>query len=77
MKSNIKTLRSNILWVLVSLATVTGAHAVFAAKEVREEFHQTYPLDHAGKVQLENVNGTVRIVNLFDGRVVEDTAVRN
>ena len=28
---------------------------------MREEFRQTYPLDKPGKVQLENVNGNVRI----------------
>ncbi|HEY3166596.1 MAG TPA: hypothetical protein VGK57_05165 [Candidatus Binatia bacterium] len=56
-----KSIRSHTLFALVSIATVAGAHAVFAATEVREEFHQTYPLDKQGKVQLENVNGNVRI----------------
>jgi len=56
-----KSIRSHTLFALVSIATVAGAQAVFAAREVREEFHQTYPLDNQGKVQLENVNGYVRI----------------
>jgi len=56
-----KSIRSHTLFALVSIATVAGAQAVFAATEVREEFHQTYPLDKQGKVQLENVNGNVRI----------------
>jgi len=75
MKSNMKTLRSNTLLALVSLATVTGAPAVFAAQEVREEFHQTYPLDNAGKVQLENVNGNVRIVT-WDREEIKVDAIK-
>jgi len=54
MKFKMKSIRSHTLFALVSIATVTGAHAVFAATEVREEFHQTYPLDKQEKVQLEN-----------------------
>jgi DUF4097 and DUF4098 domain-containing protein YvlB len=47
---------------LVSLATLLGALAVCSAEEVREEFHQTHPLNQQGHVHLENVNGNVRIV---------------
>src|SRR5688572_1579543 len=47
---------------LVSLATLLGALAAFAAEEVREEFHQTYPLNKQGRVHLENVNGNVHIL---------------
>ena len=62
MKFKMKSIRSQTFFVLVLLGTFPGAHAVFAANELREEFHQTYPLDKQGKVQLENVNGDVRIV---------------
>jgi DUF4097 and DUF4098 domain-containing protein YvlB len=57
-----KSIRSHTIFALVSIATVAGAHAVLAAKEVREEFRQTYPLDKQGKVRLDNINGNVRIV---------------
>ena len=51
MKFKMKSIRSHTLFALVSIATVAAAHAVFAATEVREEFHQTYPLDKQEKVQ--------------------------
>jgi DUF4097 and DUF4098 domain-containing protein YvlB len=70
-----KSIRSHTLFALVSIATVAGAHAVFAAKEVREEFHQTYPLDERGKVQLENVNGNVRIVT-WDREEIKVEAIK-
>jgi len=57
-----KPIRSGKQLTLVSLATVFCALAAFAADEVREEFHQTYPLNKQGKVHLENVNGNVHIV---------------
>ena len=47
---------------VASLATVLGAVTAFAAPEVREEFHQTYPLTDQGRVHLENINGNVHIV---------------
>ena len=56
-----KSIRSCKVLTLVSLPTVLGALAAFAAEEVREEFHQTYPLNTQGRVQLENVNGNVHI----------------
>ena len=57
-----KTIRHGTLLALVSLAAALGARTVLAGKEVREEFHRTFPLNNQGKVQLENVNGNVRIV---------------
>src|ERR1043166_2645138 len=57
-----KSIRHRTAWTAVSLAALLGARAVLAAAEVREEFHQTYPLDKKGKVHLENVNGNVHIV---------------
>jgi len=76
MKSTMKPIRSRTLLVLVSLATIAFAQAVFAAKEVREEFHQTYPLDREGKVQLENVNGDVRIVT-WDREEIKVDAIKS
>jgi len=61
---------------LVSVATILGALAVFAATEVREEFHQTYPLNKQGKVQLENVNGNVRIVT-WDREEIKVDAIKH
>ena len=75
MKFNMKSIRSRTLSILLSLATVAFAQAVFAAKEVREEFHQTYPLDREGKVQLENVNGDVRIVT-WDREEIKVDAIK-
>src|SRR2546430_1815882 len=60
-QTQMKSIRSCKVLTLVSLATVLGALAAFAAEEVREEFHQTYPLNTQGRVQLENVNGNVHI----------------
>jgi len=45
-----KSIRSSKVLTLVSLATVLGALAAFAANELREEFHQTYPLNKQGKI---------------------------
>ncbi len=47
---------------LTPLAVILGALSAFAAQDVREEFHQNYPLNKAGKIFLENVNGNVHVV---------------
>ena len=44
-------------------------------EEVREEFHQTYPLAANGRVSLENINGNVRIT-VVDGNDVQVNAVK-
>ena len=44
-------------------------------EEVREEFHQTYPLAVNGRLSLENMNGNVRIT-VADGNEVQVTAVK-
>jgi DUF4097 and DUF4098 domain-containing protein YvlB len=46
-----------------------------AADELREEFHQTYPLSANGRVSLENVNGGVRIT-VWDRTDVQVDAVK-
>jgi DUF4097 and DUF4098 domain-containing protein YvlB len=61
---------------LVSLATVLGALAVFGAQEVREEFHQTYPLSKEGRLHLENVNGNVHIVT-WDREEIKVDAIKH
>ena len=43
--------------------------------EVREEFHQTYPLSAAGRVSLENINGDVQI-KVWDRAAVQVDAVK-
>ena len=44
-------------------------------EEVREEFHQTYPLAANGRVSLENMNGNVRIT-VVEGNEVQVNAVK-
>lgn len=44
-------------------------------EELREEFHQTYPLTPNGRVSLENLNGNVR-VSVADTNVVQVNAVK-
>src|SRR5437773_11817253 len=57
------------------VALFTGGAIASAAKEVREEFHQTYPLNEAGQISLDNVNGKVRIV-AWDQKEVKVDAVK-
>ena len=70
-----KSIRSSKVLTLVSLATVLGALAAFAANELREEFHQTYPLNKQGKIHLENVNGNIHIVT-WDREEIKVDAVK-
>jgi DUF4097 and DUF4098 domain-containing protein YvlB len=44
-------------------------------EEVREEFHQTYPLSLTGRVSLENINGDVQI-KVWDRPAVQVDAVK-
>jgi DUF4097 and DUF4098 domain-containing protein YvlB len=54
---------------------VTDAVAGQKGDEVREEFHQTYPLSPNGRVSLENINGSVRIA-VWDQHEVKVDAVK-
>jgi DUF4097 and DUF4098 domain-containing protein YvlB len=60
------------LSVLAMLAT--GARTQTEEK-LREEFHQTYPLADGGRVNLENINGSVRIT-AWDRNEVKVDAVK-
>ena len=71
-----KTIHSRKVLTLVSLATVLSALAAFAAEEVREEFHQSYPLNQQGRVHLENVNGNVHIAT-WDREEIKVDAVKH
>src|SRR5260370_37872953 len=61
---------------LTAFAVILGALSAFAGQEVREEFHQNYPLEKAGKVSLENVNGNVHVVT-WDRDEVKVDAVKH
>lgn len=59
-----------------SRATIEEAPLVSgSADELREEFHQTYPLSANGRVSLENLNGEVRIA-VWDRTDVQVDAVK-
>src|SRR5215204_638961 len=45
------------------------------SEEVREEFHQTYPLSITGRVSLENINGGVQI-KVWDRAAVQLDAIK-
>lgn len=61
----------------VSYAVLTSESDYVAQRgdEVREEFHQTYPLAADGRVSLENINGSVRIT-VSDRNEVQVNAVK-
>ena len=44
-------------------------------EEVREEFHQTYPISATGRVSVENINGSVQI-KVWDRAAVQLDAVK-
>ncbi len=51
------------------------AVAAQPGEELREEFHQTYPLSATGRVSLENINGGVQI-KVWDRAAVQVDAVK-
>ena len=59
----------------VPSTTETSACAEQPAQELREEFHQTYPLSATGRVLLENINGGVQI-KVWDRAAVQVDAVK-
>ncbi len=68
-----------LLTTLLSLAVVlTAASSVMMQQQgamLREEFHQTYPLTAQGRVSLNNINGSVRVV-AWDRNEVKVDAVK-
>src|SRR2546425_686673 len=71
-----KSIHCHKLLAPISLATVLGALTALAGQELREEFHQTYPLKKQGRVHLENVNGNVRIV-AWDREEIKVDAIKH
>ncbi len=69
-----------ILTTLLSLAVVlTAASSVMMQQQgelLREEFHQTYPLSAQGRVSVNNINGSVRVV-AWDRNEVKVDAVKS
>ena len=57
-----KLIRSPKPWALAALTTILGAVIALGANEIREEFHQTHPLNNQGHVELSNLNGNVRVL---------------
>lgn len=68
-------MRINNRYDLCVLAAVMMGTLAVVRAEVREEFHQTYPLDKTGEVSLENVNGSVH-VTAWDRDEVKVDAVK-
>jgi DUF4097 and DUF4098 domain-containing protein YvlB/translation initiation factor 1 (eIF-1/SUI1) len=68
-----------LLTTLLSLAVVLTAAGNVMMQQgelLREEFHQTYPLDAGGRISLENINGSVR-VTAWDRNEVKVDAVKS
>jgi DUF4097 and DUF4098 domain-containing protein YvlB len=68
-----------VLTTLLSLAVIlTAASNVLTQQSelLRDEFHQTYPLNAQGRVSLENINGAVRVV-AWDRNEVKVDAVKS
>jgi DUF4097 and DUF4098 domain-containing protein YvlB len=56
--------------------TVNTTAAEQPGEELREEFHQTYPLSSTGRVSLENINGGVQI-KVWDRGAVQVDAIKH
>ena len=68
--------RQDLRPVLQGPSTADSTSAVGeSGDEVREEFHQTYPLSLTGRVSLENINGDVQI-KVWDRPAVQVDAVK-
>jgi DUF4097 and DUF4098 domain-containing protein YvlB len=71
---NQRKLQMAFVLLSIVLGLMTGATAQ-TEQEIREEFHQTYPLAANGRISLENINGFVRI-NGWDRNEVRVDAVK-
>jgi DUF4097 and DUF4098 domain-containing protein YvlB len=67
-----------IVWVMLALCALVLAQSrlVMAQERVQEEFHQTYQFAPQGRVQLENINGNVRITG-WDRNEVKVDAIKS
>jgi DUF4097 and DUF4098 domain-containing protein YvlB len=68
---------NGIVRLTLALCALLTAFALpaFAQDKVQEEFHQTYQLSTQGRVQLENINGSVRVTG-WDRNEVKVDAVK-
>ena len=69
-----KILPGALLAICVSLVAANIVTSQ-TREEVREEFHQTYPLQATGRVSVENINGAVHIT-AWDRNEVKVDAVK-
>ncbi|HYE65584.1 MAG TPA: hypothetical protein VD966_08375 [Pyrinomonadaceae bacterium] len=69
--------RATLIALVIIAVSLTAASSVVTQTrdEVREEFHQTYPLTPDGRISLENMNGSVRIT-AWDRQEVKVDAVK-
>lgn len=68
--------RVGLLMIGLLLAQAAAAPPARAQEKVQEEFHQTYQLAPQGRVQVENINGSVRITG-WDRNEVKVDAVKS
>ncbi len=65
-----------ILGALCALLLTAVAHGAVRDEQFREEFHKTYPLAATGRVELSNVNGSIKITG-WDRNEVKLDAVKS
>ncbi|MBI2928321.1 MAG: DUF4097 family beta strand repeat protein [Verrucomicrobia bacterium] len=61
---------------VAALPLLLASSTAFAASELREELHKTFPLSAEGRVSLDNVNGPIRITAWDQGEVKLDAVKR-
>lgn len=64
-----------LVWLTLVALVAAGSTIVLGQDRVQEEFHQTYQLAPQGRIQLENINGNVRITG-WDRNEVKVDAVK-
>lgn len=74
-KTGIKRLLPGLVAALAVVAMLATGARTQTEEKLREEFHQTYPLAADGRVNLENINGSVRIT-AWDRNEVKVDAVK-
>jgi DUF4097 and DUF4098 domain-containing protein YvlB len=74
-KSGMKRLLLSLVAGLAVVAMLASGARTQTEEKLREEFHQTYPLADGGRVNLENINGSVRIT-AWDRNEVKVDAVK-